>query len=208
MFKTNAKSKLLAAIDAFQRNVASVNGVILDCWKTSSNTTLLKKPGNYNLDKLWMVVCLEADFNMNCKKLGREAMWNGTRCGILSREKYGGKKNSTAAEVVLNQVLTCDRVRSDHRPAVIISNDAKGCFDRIVHSVLNICLRRLGAPNAPIECMITTIQDMKHHIHTAYGLSRRHYKKDRGKPPPQGILQGNGASNAAWSAVATVIVDI
>ena len=140
LFKANAKVLRIAAVQASQRNICFVTGMVLDRWTYCLDAILLKKVGNYNLEKLRTVVMLEPDFNMNNKKIGKDAMWNGTRCGIVSRENYGGKKHARAPEVILNQVLVCDKMRADHRPAIIISNDAKGCFDRIVHSVLKICM--------------------------------------------------------------------
>ena len=50
---------------------------------------------------------------------------------------------------------------------------------------------------------------MSHYVRTgAYGASVTYYTKDEGQPPPQGILQGNGASGAAWAAVASSLVDM
>ena len=54
---------------------------------------------------------------------------------------------------------------------MIISNDAKGCFDRIAHVVAILALRRLGVPRPAIMSMITTIQQMQHYIRTAFGES-------------------------------------
>ena len=49
---------------------------------------------------------------------------------------------------------------------------------------------------------------MEHYVRTAYGVAETCYTKDEGQPPPQGILQGNGASGAAWAAVASSLVDM
>ncbi|MGL5936442.1 MAG: hypothetical protein ACRCZI_12575, partial [Cetobacterium sp.] len=61
-------------------------------------------------------------------------------------------------------------------------------------------------PSPALQSMITTIQEMEHHVCTAFGDSKGWYGGDRSKPPPQGILQGNGAGPAGWSAIAAVII--
>jgi len=55
--------------------------------------------------------------------------------------------------------------------------------------------------------MITTIQQMQHHIRTAFGESERSYGPNSSGPPPQGLIQGNGAAPAAWSAITAILVD-
>ena len=56
--------------------------------------------------------------------------------------------------------------------------------------------------------MIKAIQEMTHHIRTAFGDSDKTYGNDTTKPPLQGMLQGNGASGTAWLAISTLIVNV
>jgi hypothetical protein len=72
--------------------------------------------------------------------------------------------------------------------------------------VVNLALHRLSIPAPALQSMLTTIQEMEHHVSTASGESKEWYGGDRSKPPPQGILQGNGVGPAGWSAIATVII--
>jgi hypothetical protein len=90
---------------------------------------------------------------------------------------------------------------------VLISNDAKGCFDRIAHVVALLALRRLGVPRPAVASMLDTIQQMKHYIRTAFGESEGFYGPSEEGPPPQGLIQGNGAAPAAWAAITAVLVD-
>ena len=57
-----------------------------------------------------------------------------------------------------------------------MSNDAKGCYDRIAHIVVSIALQRLGIPKPSVQSMLTTIQEMEHFICTAFGDSDTGYK--------------------------------
>jgi hypothetical protein len=54
--------------------------------------------------------------------------------------------------------------------------------------------------------MLATIQEMEHHIRTAFGDSKGYYGNDPSQPPPQGILQGSGSGPAGWSSIAAVVV--
>ena len=90
----------------------------------------------------------------------------------------------------------------------MISNDAKGCYDRIAHSIVTMAMRRLGASKPSMKSMITTIQLMHHHIRTAFGDSENYYGPTDDEPPPQGILQGNGAGPCGWFSICTPIVNV
>jgi len=107
----------------------------------------------------------------------------------------------------MNQQLTYDSIRGHRGKAVVISNDAKGCYDRIAHIVAKLALRKLGASRTGLRSMIDTMQRMRHYIRTAFGNSKQTYGHEDQELPSQGILQGNGAGPATWSAICTLIVN-
>ena len=112
-----------------------------------------------------------------------------------------------AVEVSMNAQLTYDSIWARRGRAVIMSNDAKGCYDRIAHVVVDLALQRLGIPKPALQSMLEAIQEMEHHIRTAFGDSEAHYGNDR-EAPPQGVLQGNGAGPAGWFAISTLMIQI
>ena len=87
-----------------------------------------------------------------------------------------------------------------------MSNDAKGCYDRIAHMVCDLAMRRLGSPRPALQSMLKTIQEMEHHIRTGFGDSTQCYGGDTTDLPPQGVLQGNGAGPACWSSISAILV--
>jgi exonuclease III len=206
MFKAQASHPVLCAFDASKRSVFYQSGATLDRWKIGIDTMLLKSSGDRRAEKLRTILLTEADWNMNNKQLGKDAMNNAEAVNAISPEQGGGRKNYTAPQISLNDTLTADISRQRRHPIAIISNDAKGCFDRVVHSVAYMCLRRFGAPAAAIVSMLRTIQGMTHHVRTAFGDSTTTYGS-RSTIPNQGLLQGNGASGAGFTAVATVMVE-
>ena len=207
MFKAHTKKERLAAFDASMRSMAYTTGYAYKRWKKGLDVQLLKRARVWLARKLRTILLLEADFNMNNKAIGADAMRMGEHHGCLTRDNYGGRKGLQAAEVSMNAQLTYNSIWARRGKAVIMSNDAKGCYDRIAHIVVDLALRRLGVPKPALQSMLETIQEMEHHIRTAFGDSDGHYGHDAG-PPPQGILQGNGAGPAGWFGISTLLIDI
>ena len=75
----------------------------------------------------------------------------------------------------------------------MLSNDAKSCYDRIVHSALSLALQRIGVSRGPIESMLTSIQKLKHYVRTAYGDSEKCLDSQSLRELVHGVGQGNGA---------------
>ena len=73
---------------------------------------LLKRSQDFWATKQRPILLMEADFNMNNKAIGADAMRAGKRLGALARDNYGGRKGLRAAEVSMNQLLLCDSVRA------------------------------------------------------------------------------------------------
>jgi len=126
----------------------------------------------------------------------------------LALEQYGSRKGLTAIEHGLNKRLTFDIIRQLRRPSALCSNDAKSCYDRIVHSVATLSMRHLGIPEAPIVSMFRTIQDMKHHVRTSYGDSEQWIGGPEWTTPVHGVGQGNGAGPAIWAAVSMPVLNL
>jgi len=169
MYKAKATDPVLAALDASQRSMGYATGFSFPRWQQGLDIQLPKRSGKIGAISLHTISCMEPDQNMNSKKIGRDAMWNGERAKALAWDNLGGRKGMWAVEVKQNWTLANNHIRGWQARAVIISNDAKGCFDRIAHVVAILALRRLGIPRPAIMSMITTIQQMQHYIRTAFG---------------------------------------
>jgi hypothetical protein len=205
-YKAHAQERDLAAFDASMRSVAYTTGYSFRRWKRGLDVQLLKRTNDFRASQLRTILLLESDHNMNNKAIGMDAMRAGERLGEHARDNYGGRKGLRAAEVSMNQLLTFNSIWARRGRAVIMSNDAKGCYDRIAHTVVNLALQRLGVPKPALQSMLETIQEMEHYIRTAFGTSSNAYGNDPGKPPPQGILQGSGAGQAGWASIVAVLV--
>ncbi len=206
MYKAHIKRRHLAELDAAQRNLTYTTGYAYKRWKKGVDVQLLKRKQDYRAEKLRTILLLEADFNMNNKVMGRDMMRHGKSANTLAKDNYGGQTNAQAVEVSLNWQLTNNSIWARRGRAILISNDAKGCYDRIAHIVASLAMQCFNVPKPALASMLTAIQEMDHHIRTAFGLSTNTYGNDPSKLPA-GVLQGNGAGPAIWFAISTALIN-
>jgi len=189
------------------RSLSNFTGYSYKQSQTCDDVQLCEQSGNINAEEHRTICVSEIDSNTNFKLIGKQAMWNGERSKALTRDNLGGHKGMRPVEVSMNQRLLYDLIRAKRGRAVIMSNDAWGCYNRIAHIAILLALRRLGIPRPPILAMLETIQKMQHYIRTAFGESTQSYGGDPSKPATQGILQGNGAGPAGWFAICSIMID-
>ena len=87
-----------------------------------------------------------------------------------------------AIHAALKKTLWWDIIRHKKRPAALCSNDAKSCYDRMVHVVTMMSMVKMGAPIPAMVSMFETLQNLEVVIRTAFGDSARSYKKERRDP--------------------------
>jgi hypothetical protein len=147
------------------------------------HSTLVEKPR--------IIVLFHATFNLNNKRIGRAMVANAELLGQIPWEVYGGRKRHRANKCATNKVLTMDIARLEHHFMALCSNDAKSCYDRILHAVASICMRRVGVQPEKCEMMFGTLAQVDHYVRTNFGHSTTSYACI--EIPFQGVYQGNGA---------------
>jgi len=125
----------------------------------------------------------------------------------LAMEQYGSQAGLAAIFQSLNMQLFLDVMQQRKIPVAICSNDAKSCYDRIIHGFAALAALHLGVPLMAIEVMFGTIQQLHHFIRTAYGDSLKSFSGTNSSKPIQGLGQGNGAGPAIWAIVSSPILD-
>jgi hypothetical protein len=206
--KAHTTDDLTLQIDTICARIPYQWGFSPSRWCRGIDVMLEKKKGVYNVDKLRAILLYEADSNQNNKKLGRDMLAVAESHDALAVEQFGSRKFLSAVNQSLNKALTFDVWRQNRSSAALCSNDAKGCYDRIVHNVASLCMQRVRVPHEPIVSMFGTIQRLQHHVRTAYGDSKRFFSADDGKVPIQGVGQGNGAGPQIWALVSTPIFNM
>jgi len=90
-------------------------------------------------------------------------------------------------------------------PAALALVYAANCYDRIAPAITSLIFQAFGTPINAVHSMLSSIQQMKFFLWTAFGDSNSsveaclHLKT-------QGFMQGNGASPAGWAVVSITIL--
>ena len=198
----------LAEFEATMRNIPFVGGFAPDRYKECDDFELLKKPGNYNVEDLRTIRLFECMYNDNNKIMGRQTMHHAEKHHLLAPEQYGSRKDRAAITQYLNSILVDDLFRQTRLSGAKGSNDAKSCFDRIVHNIAMLCMECLGCPKEPLISSFKTLQEMKAFIKTLFGRSVSFYDGSNEDKPISTLGQGNGAGPQIWAAVSTPILKL
>jgi hypothetical protein len=62
-----------------------------------------------------------------------------------------------------------DITHSLRKPLAVCSNDAKSCYDGIVHSVASLALQWVRMPIKLVVSMLYTIQNLAYIVHMIFG---------------------------------------
>jgi hypothetical protein len=206
-FKAHGRSKYLSEIDTIMANLPYIYGFSPQRWKKGLDVMLEKKPGVRQVSSLRAILLYEADFNQNNKRLGREMLFRAEKYKAVVTKQFGSRKHLSAIDQSLKKALTFDIWRQLRQCGALCSNDAKSCYDRIVHNIASICMQRVGTPIKPIVSMFQTIQELTHHTRTVFGKSEIGYKPVS-PVPIQGVGQGNGAGPQIWAVVSYPILNM
>ena len=207
--KACAQNICLATFESTMCSIPYQSGYSPRRYQKSVNTMFKKKQNRIAADQLRTILLLEADFNHLNKKLGRDLMYQAERFNLIAPEQFGSRKSHSCIDQVIIKRLYYDALRFLRRSGFLCSNDAKACYDRIVHSIASLAMQRVGMPIEPILCMLQSLQNMTHHVRTAHGLSSSTYGCSLldGKPV-QGSGQGNGASPTIWTLISSPLLEM
>lgn len=206
--KACAQNTFLSEFEASLAQVPYITGHSPTSWQVGVNVMIQKKAKVDLVSKLRTITLTEADFNFNNKFLGKTTISHAEKHKLLAKEQYGSRKGKNSIEHAIHKRLTFDIMRQTRINGALCSNDAKSCYDRIIHSLASLAYRRLGVPNPPVESMFKSIQCMKHHIRTTFGDSAFSMSSEGTLIPFQGVLQGNGASPATWVILSTPLLNM
>jgi hypothetical protein len=135
-------------------------------------------------------------------------MYTAEDLKAIAQEQFWSRTDHTTIYQSLNKWLTYNINRQKKRPGAVRSNDAKSCYNQIVHSVASLTMQRVGTPVEPIVCMFTTIQNLRHRRRTVYGDSSIGFSGRLYTVPIQGVGQDNRAGPQIWAVVGTPIFDM
>ncbi len=135
---------------------------------------LEKKAGSRLVTKLRNGILLsEADLNKASKIIYGNRIMNNIRKYHLMPEEIFSEKNRVEDDGALGKILLFDIGRQLRTPSAIVSVDASNCYDRIAHAIASLVFQAFGVEQSATESMLTTIQELRYFLRTAYGDSKR-----------------------------------
>ena len=206
--KVCALHTFLSNFESSLSHISFTTGYSPQVWRVGIMVMIHKKAMVDLVTKLHTIVLTEADFNFNNKLLGKLTMQHGEKNNLLAQEQYGSQKGRTAIDQALHKRLMYDNLRLNRRPGALCSNNAKSCYDRILHSIAMLAFRCLGIASPSVESILKSIQNMHHHIRTSYGDSPFTLHCNGSLVPFQGELQGNRAAPAIWVIISTTLLNM
>jgi len=72
---------------------------------------LEKTAGDFNMERLQIILLFEADFNANNKWIGQAIMFQAEDAHLLAEEQFGSRKYKSAIHQCLNKQLFYDLVQ-------------------------------------------------------------------------------------------------
>lgn len=205
-FKAGVLSSLLAACDSVIRDIPWSTGFSPDQWKHLMNFAIEKKPGELRVKKMRTIQMMNSELQANNKKIGRMAMQFAETHHLIPEGQHGSRKQRQAEDAALSEVNEWDEMRCQRSAAGWICNDAKSCFDRVVHWVGWIALLRFGIGYNALKSMFQTLMTATHRVRTGFGDSVRSFSPPS-RIPFHGCGQGNGAGPTIWVACSSIIID-
>ena len=204
-FKAAISSDILSACDAAIRHLPFTTGFVPAQWRHLLNFAIEKKPGNIRVADMRTIQLMNSEMQANNKKIGKTGMKNAEEHMLIPQGQHGCRKEHQAIDLAMTKRWTWDLLILQRRASGWISNDAKSCFDRIVHWVAIISLMRFGIQWNALRSMFDNLMLSEHRVRTGFGDSTRTFSPPS-SIPFQGCGQGNGAGPAIWVAISSILI--
>ncbi len=99
----------IAEVDAALRSAPYQLGFSPEDWHTITDLQILKKEQVYDVEKMRTIQLMNAAFNINNKKLGRDMMVQAEKRKLMAKEQYGSRKRHKSVVACANKVWTMDK---------------------------------------------------------------------------------------------------
>jgi hypothetical protein len=143
-----------------------------------------------------MVLC--SAFAMNISKLVQDGD------GIISDHQYGSS-HRTCILPILNKLLTIQILVQKRTNGIVLDNDAKGCYDRIISWIALLSIRLLRYSKNLVKMLGKLCEQLEHHIGSGFGVSDISYSSTLDKLL-YGIGQGSCSSPILWALLNQLIM--
>ena len=125
-------------------------------WQKVIGVLIMKKEDDCRVHQTQPIPLKEADVNKNTKRMAKDASIIADKYNLLAAKQHG-KLHGNVIHLATTKRPTYDISRKMKLPMVVWFNNARSCYDRIVHMVAFLDLRWIGIPKPMIVSMLPTI---------------------------------------------------
>jgi len=172
-YKAEAELDLNSHFHAMKISLVLKHGITLKRWARGLSVMLEKMFGCKLVEKLRVILLMEAEFNFANKQVyGFEILNNVRKYGFMPEEIYS-EKNRMAEDGSLAKVLFYDLVRQLRIAAGLGSVDAGNCYDSIAHAIASMMFQAFGVNKDSVQAILVAIEEMLFFLRTAFGDSKQ-----------------------------------
>jgi hypothetical protein len=192
-YKAVLKNDLIVKVHTALMSIPYQTGFSPSRWHQVVDVMLEKDPGQLRQHRLRIMALIESDYNQSQRiVLARCLTHHMEDKQMMPDMQYGSRPSKLCIRPVLNKVISYDVIRQTKVCGAFIENDAIGCYDRLVNSIVFLELWYLGIPIQLLKTIQDPWNNAVHHIKTKYGCTAT-YSNTCAKPlfgPGQGSTTG------------------
>jgi hypothetical protein len=185
--------RVLAEIYATMLSMPLAHGFAPTRWQYGVDAILEKITGKPMIEKLWIIMLYEADFNFVLKLIWRRRLVrHAEKYKCLGSSNHQLRAGQHTVDALLEKLLLYEYACLTRTSLVTVHNDAKSCYDRIIKSLAMIACIGVGLPLLAATMHNKTHQGMVHAIKTRHGTLRSYiqgWKRNRLKEQDREAVQ-------------------
>ena len=128
------------------------------------------------INKLRVINIYEEDYNLMLKYFWPNQATRHIVKKRIGENQYGDVQGDSIYLVALINEFFTEANRLICRNLVILQNNAKSCFDRIINNYITLHSRRIEIPDQVCRIHSTALLNIKYRVQTALGIASCHYQ--------------------------------
>jgi hypothetical protein len=174
--KYNVRQREMMKFQISLVNPALKSGYALERWKNVHSLLLSKDNWNVYMHRTRNINIYEAYQKLILKIKWAQAMAQAEDQNSLSNVQYGSRKQKTAYEPVLMEMLQHEITRLTMQIYNQVNFDAQSCYDRIIPNIAIRIRKKYGVHPKVLNVFQNTLQDSKHYIKIGLQTTSAYYK--------------------------------
>jgi hypothetical protein len=164
-YKAILNDSHLVTLHATMMSLPFAHGFIPPRWTKVTDIMLQKEQNNSRCHRRRIIALFESDLNQAKRILiGRKLSHHLEDNNLLSSMQFGSHPGQQCQSALLQKVLSHGISRLSKTPSAYIENDAVGCYNRMINSLILLLLLKLGFSNPVCKCLSSLWDNTTHFI--------------------------------------------